>query len=328
MSDSVGSAVITAAYDANEELEKRAGTIEAQTIEIADLSQRVTVEAANAENYRARLTEALAQSAVIAAENDRLEAEVARLEALLNPKPVTLWGVNYKANPPASEALTRGKAQVARIFYQGLGGKRLADEPKVKRAIADGVRTLVVSYKDTLPSNSDIFWRDARADITSGVLPTDLKVYVCFRHEPENDGTGAQLWRDQWVSQSANIRRHGFTPISILMGYTLMPASKRNLADWTLPPGLVDVCGFDMYVDGRFPYPAIVDKVKAAAAGMSLPLAICETGDEFSNPTRPERLADLKTRLDGEALFVCYWNDADTNIDATLDAAAVKALWP
>ncbi len=258
-----------------------------------------------------------------------LQAEIDRLQALIDEPPsteiVTEWGANYMATASAGEAMWGGRADVGRIYFQGLAGHRLSTDGRVKRAIADGVRHLAISYKDTNPANAQAFLSAARADITAGVLPRDLKVDVTFRHEPEND-TNADpvVWRQQWAQMSPIIRQNGFRAGPVLMAWTLASGSGRDLEDWTLPKSLVDFCGFDMYfkVMGELP-----DAVEMAEE-YGVPLAIWETGAPKSS-TRTADIRRYRPQLDGVADVVIWWDDADPGFDAGLadDPAAIDAFF-
>jgi hypothetical protein len=254
-----------------------------------------------------------------------LTAENQSLKDQLGKQQVgTLWGANYSDVAGINEALVAGRAQSARIFLQGLGGVKWSNIARAQRAVKDGVKTFVVSWKDQNLDNIKAFLDS---------IPDDLTVYACFNHEPENDhgnpgdaayATWSKQWKDQWAKQSPVIREAGAIPTQILMGWTLFPASNRKLSEWTAPEGTVDVFGFDGYVN-KFTPAAMVDAIVAAtkAAGLTRTM-IAETGSQVTDTKRTEKLIDLKQRIvkapEQGVTFVTaiYWNAQDPGFDCRL----------
>ena len=72
-------------------------------------------------------------------------------------------------------------------------------------------------------------------------------------------------YRRQWGLQSPLMRAEGMIPTNILMAYTLVKGSGRDVADWTPPKGSVDVFAFDGYYGKGKDPTALVERMSAAA---------------------------------------------------------------
>ena len=236
------------------------------------------------------------------------------------PASAPLFGVNYGDDPAVDESMYHGRAKVARIFMQGLGGIKWTSIDRVNRAMKDGVTTFVVSWKDRDAAHI----RDFLASIPNG-----LTVYASFNHEPENDagkpGDAAYAawsaeWKRQWTLQSPLIRAEGFIPTQILMGWTLYPGSGRKMSDWTAPSGTVDVFAFDGYVNKFVPQDLVDRMVAAAKAAGVTRTGLAETGSQIDDPQRNSKLAALRTALVNAKVveWGIYWNDVDPGYDCRL----------
>lgn len=250
------------------------------------------------------------------AENAALRARLAELE----PVPVTLRGVSYKQQPNTNEQLYAGRAQVARIFLQNLDGRSWGNVGQIARAESHGVKVFVVSWKDTSA---------ARVGAFLSTIPDGVTVYGSYHHEPENDGQFLTplLWQARWQEQAPVMRAHGVIPTPIRMAGTLYGVKGRNIADWVLPDGVADVCGFDAYYEDRDPAD-LAARVLAHAEQEGRPLLIAETGDYADSPTRPAKSATFYGALEGRAIAVCYWNSATVDHDFTLDPATIDVVLP
>jgi hypothetical protein len=239
-----------------------------------------------------------------------------------------LWGANYSTLPGVDESIYDRRAKVARIFFQSLPtGKKWSSDGAVKQATADGIDTFVISWKERDVDALRAFLR---------TIPDDLTIYACFHHEPENDAgrpgsdtyrAWSTEWKQLWAEQSPVIRAEGFIPTSILMAYTLIPASGRKVSDWTPPPGAVDVFAFDGYL-GKHDPEAQVARMSAAARAMGVRTGLAETGSPTSDPDRADKLRIAKRELAAAGNFewAIYWNSALNGYDSRLDAATAD-IW-
>lgn len=223
------------------------------------------------------------------------------------PTPLTTaYGANY--TQPDDETLYQGRPAVARIYIPaGALTADIANRSQYQRAYAAGIRTFVVSWKDNNPT---------LAGQMLDSFPDGTTVYGVFRHEPENDGSSAATWVAQQVTMMAAVRQHGGIPTAILMSYTLNPSSGRNLADWVLPAGTVDVLGFDYYPSQQTnrTQPQVVDAMKAAMPQFGVDrLLIGEYGVPVTNPTQGVTwINEFKQLVAGTAVVACYWSDTGT----------------
>lgn len=238
-----------------------------------------------------------------------------------------MMGVNYGDDPNVDESVYHGRAKVARIFMQGLGGVQWSNIGRVNRATKAGITTFVVSWKDQDLTHVKQFL---------ATIPDGLTVYACFNHEPENDhgnpgdasyADWSAKWKQQWTLQSPLIRAEHFIPTQILMGWTLYPGSKRNISDWTAPKGTVDVFGFDGYVN-KFDPTDLVNRMVAAtkAAGLTR-TGLAETGSQITDSTRTSKLTTLRQAMDNTHMFdwAIYWNDVDPGFDCRLNETDATA---
>ncbi|MEQ6902120.1 fibronectin type III domain-containing protein [Nocardioides sp. YIM 152588] len=226
----------------------------------------------------------------------------------------TLFGANYTSTADVDETVYGGRAEAARVFFQQLDGKSFSKNGPVKEALADGIDTFVVSWRET-----DLA---AIRTFLAGI-PDGLTVYTSFNHEPENDAGAAgtasyDAWatefRRQWKLQSPLMRAEGFIPTTILMQYTLAPSSGRDIADWTPPQGTVDVFAFDSYLTGDVDPAKMVDRMTEAARAAGVPrTGIAETGSPADDPDRVARTRALRNEViaAGGFDFALYWNAVD-----------------
>jgi hypothetical protein len=218
---------------------------------------------------------------------------------------------------------------VARVFFQQLDGAKFASNAGVKEAMADGVKTFVISWKETDQS--------AIKSFLAGI-PEGLTVYTSFNHEPENDegnpGSAAyKSWsteyKHQWQVQAPLMRAEGFIPTNILMAYTLTKSSGRDVADWTPPKGTVDVFAFDAYYGKGKDPSALVDRMVAAtkAAGIAR-TGLGETGAPTSDPDRVANTKEMRNAVldSGMFAFGLYWNSSEgSGYDSRMDKATADA---
>jgi hypothetical protein len=222
-----------------------------------------------------------------------------------------------------------GRATAARIFFQQLDGAKFSSNGAVKQALADGVKTFVISWKETD--------QNAIKTFLAGI-PDGLTVYTSFNHEPEDDegspGSAAynawsQEYKHQWSVQAPLMRAEGFIPTNILMAWTLSPGSGRDVAEWTPPKGTVDVFAFDAYY-GKGKQPAnLVDKMTAAAkaAGVTR-TGLGETGAPASDANRVENTRAMRDAVlkSGVFDFALYWNSSGpSGYDSRMDQATADA---
>lgn len=270
------------------------------------LSDQVAQVETDRDKANADLADALA-------ENARLQAE---LDAL-TPKTSTLYGLNFTDTASKYEP----RAKVARVYLQSLKGVTWQSIPRIQRATNAGVTTFVVSHKDGDLGNVRAFL---------ATIPAGVTVYVCVNHEPENDhgepgsaayATWSITWKQRWADQSPLIRAVGAIPTQILMGWTLYPGSKRDLADWTAPAGTVDCFAFDGYVNSFDPADLVARIVAATKAAGVTRTGLAETGSQVTDKARTTKLTTLKAALDESGMFDwgIYWNDVDPGFDARLN---------
>jgi hypothetical protein len=245
------------------------------------------------------------------------------------PSGHTRFGANYTTAAQVDEGIYAGRATAARIFFQQLDGAKFSSNGAVKQALADGVKTFVISWKETD--------QNAIKTFLAGI-PDGLTVYTSFNHEPEDDhgspgSADYKAWsteyKHQWSVQAPLMRAEGFIPTNILMAWTLNPKSGRTVADWTPPKGTVDVFAFDAYYGkGKSPS-ALVDRITAAtkAAGLSR-TGLGETGAPASDPDRVANTKEMKTAVNDSGMFDfgLYWNSSEgSGYDSRMDKATADA---
>lgn len=208
---------------------------------------------------------------------------------LAGPAHATQWGINYPAQAHPNENLWAGQAQVARVFEPD----RLQlwdDYPELNRAYDQGVRRFWISWKGTLGDDVRAF---------GATIPDDVQVWGTWLHEPENDIEAGQLTIAEWKSNTRRLakvqRSVGMKPASILMFWTLLPESGRNIEDYRLGRKVVDVWAFDAHMKAVPRTPKqVATKLLAEKKRMGLPMGLAET----SAPNNPQRLYWLHKRLD------------------------------
>jgi hypothetical protein len=247
----------------------------------------------------------------------------------LKPVPPTAFGANYTTNNMVDEGIYGGRASAARVFFQQLDGVSFANNSSVKEAMADGVRTFVISWKETNLTAVKTFLAG---------IPDGLKVYTTFNHEPEDDNGNpgsstykawSQEYKHQWSLQSPLMRAEGFIPTNILMAWTLNPKSGRDVSDWTPPAGTVDVFAFDAYYGkGKDPATLVARIEEATAAAGLTKTGLGETGAPADDPDRVANTKEMRASvLDaGNFAFGLYWNSAEgSGYDSRMDRATADA---
>lgn len=246
-----------------------------------------------------------------------------------SPSGDTLFGANYTTSSTVDETIYQNRATAARIFFQQLDSAKFSSNGAVKEALADGVDTFVISWKETN--------QDAIKTFLAGI-PGDLTVYTSFNHEPENDhgkpgsaeyNAWATEYRRQWTLQSPLMREAGTIPTNILMAWTLSAGSGRDVADWTPPKGTIDVFAFDAYYGKGKDPAALVDRMVAAtkAAGLSR-TGVGETGAPVSDSTRVEKTRQMRAAMIEAGMFEwgLYWNaSGPSGYDSRMDEATADA---
>lgn len=166
------------------------------------------------------------------------------------PAQATTWGAYYPPGSHPDEGLWAGRAQIARIFEPGQLGV-WSDYPEAQRAYRQGVRRFVFSWKSAPGKQVATF---------AASLPEDLqnkRVVGVYWHEPENDVADGTLtvkaWKRETIREAKIMRRHGMVSATILMGWTLLPESRRHVERFDLPRGAVDVHAFDAHVKDKDP---------------------------------------------------------------------------
>lgn len=245
------------------------------------------------------------------------------------PSGRTRFGANYTTAAGVDEGMYDGRAAAARIFFQQLDSAKFSSNGAVKEALADGVKTFVISWKETDQSAIKTFLAG---------IPDGLTVYTSFNHEPEDDhgspgSADYKAWsaeyKHQWSVQSPLMRAEGFIPTNILMAWTLSSGSGRDVADWTPPKGTVDVFAFDAYYGkGKSPS-ALVDRMTAAtrAAGLSR-TGLGETGAPSSDADRVANTKEMKQAVNDSGMFdfALYWNSSGpSGYDSRMDQATADA---
>ncbi len=93
------------------------------------------------------------------------------------------------------------------------------------------------------------------------------------------------------------MRAQGIIPTNILMAYTLVKGSGRNVADWTPPKGSVDVFAFDGYYGkGKDPSDAGGAHVGCREGGRCEPTGLGETGAPTSDADRVANTREMRKR--------------------------------
>jgi len=209
------------------------------------------------------------------------------------PTPVVTWGGNFGSG--ADTTYYQGRAKVARIF---LGTGALTADIKTKSAYTTaynaGVRVFIVSWKDNNPT---------LAGQMIASFPTGTTVYGVYYHEPEDNFTGSQIqtWKNQEVANMAAVRANGGIPTIILMSWSTNPNSGRNINDYVLPAGTIDVLGYDYYptMDGRTQAQCVAAMENSEAAFGVSRMLIGEYGVPVNAPTTGvQQINEFQTLVD------------------------------
>jgi hypothetical protein len=215
-----------------------------------------------------------------------------------------LLGANFGSLP--DESLYRGRPDVARLYFSS----SLPTSPvnaTWRRAYNAGVRTFVVSWKDSNATRLRTFLRN---------IPSGVKVYGCYFHEPEDDiergSLSLKAWRSTTVAHAAIMKSHGVIPTTIIMGFTLIGGKGRRVTDYMVPE--VSVFGTDYYPDkvGRTVAEVTTLLKNAAVKQGSKRYLIGEFGILKGASNGPSLVKQLKTAVSASDVAkceaVCYWS--------------------
>jgi hypothetical protein len=233
-----------------------------------------------------------------------------------------------------------GALPVARVFSPGLLPAAWDDEPTL-RALGTG-SSVVYSFKADPRQVAAGAYDDRVRSFLAG-RPAAVRAYVAFYHEPEDDVERGAFTTAQFRAATDHlapvVRAAGGIPTSILMQYTLSPASHRDWHDYYSPA--VDVLGWDAYntsAQDRVPsyrsVAGIVAPVLAVAKETGKAFGWAELGSTClsTDPTcagRAAWLSALGSALSSSgAQFAAYWNRPELGgPDYTLSDAASAAAW-
>jgi hypothetical protein len=192
-----------------------------------------------------------------------------------------------------------------------------------KRAYSEGNRVMVVSWKGTQPG----------ADVAAAFknVPSDVTVYGCYWHEPEDNIAKGDItladWRARTIEHAAAMRTVGVVPTVILMAYTLNAGSGRNVMDYGNTKA--DVLAWDYYMNpakGKDDPEGMVDRMLFAARSMGAKATgVAETGvpNTVAEATAVDLVRRLRTKLaatDG-VLWGTFWSSGEFAFtDATATA--------
>lgn len=209
-------------------------------------------------------------------------------------EPARLIGMNFQPSGQAFESL----AHAARI-YVNAGQNDVHNEPEFVRAYGLGVRAFVASWKDT---------STATVGPMLGSFPGDCTVYGVAHHEPEDDMTPA-AWQAIQSAHMPVVRAHGAIPTTVLMQWTLDPASGRHPSDWIVPAGLIDVQGFDFYPKSLSYQAAGLARMRAFLVQAGVPRWLLgEYGVAKSDPALGVSLIDDLKAKTADAELELYWS--------------------
>ena len=152
-------------------------------------------------------------------------------------------GMTYQQSWAALDAAV-GPLSVRRSYSSGL----VTNFPTTVAAIDVGKRVSVFSFKT---SWSEMAAGQHDADVRNLVtsIPANHLTYLCWFHEPENDGTAAAFvpaFR-QFATVAKAVGRSNVKVTLILMTWTWNTASGRNPSDWWPGAEYVDAVGLDGY---------------------------------------------------------------------------------
>ncbi len=197
----------------------------------------------------------------------------------------------------------------------------------------------------TIPVNGTValsFQSGTPTALTSflNTRPTEMKCYVTYWHEPEDNFTTATqkaAYRASWHTYAPAIRAAGCIPTLILMKWTLNPKSGTDWHDWFPTPGDVDVFAFDAYnakaKTGGYGIPSnYLAPIIAASRDTGLPWALTELGSDIPAGTNPSERAAWAhgvaqaAAADPGFLFADWWDVlSTTGRDYSLDSATALA---
>ncbi len=236
----------------------------------------------------------------------------------------SMWlGASYEAAEQWNERYIADKATMARIFESN-APKKFFDYPQIQRAWDDGIRRFSFSFHSSDESKLRVF---------GASLPKDAIVWATYLHEPENDIEKGVItlkaYKDNWVRLAPVMREYGLRTTSILMVWTLMDESGRDVRNYDLPKGTVDFAGYDAHIrDGKTPQ-FLYNLLKKEATRIKIPWVIPETSVMRGDPAavaRMEKFMKLMKKAPNPPRFIAYWNGSE-NVDARITNKVSKAFF-
>ena len=237
----------------------------------------------------------------------------------------------------ALEALCGGPLAVRRSFNNSTFGLQALSNTAMYSDIA-AKRRSVYSFKTTTASMASGAQDAALAKLVDAIEAAQHPTWLCWRHEPEDDGEPAAPWVSAFNRFAAKALRPHVTPTAIYIGWTWDSRSGRNPADWL--PADRNVCiGLDPYNLGdtagasndqdpaELFDPILVDLRKRGYHRFG----IAETGikNTVSAARRLEWMKQLRSwaSVQTDVEYVCYFDsDVGTIGDWWLDAPMAKTL--
>ncbi len=271
----------------------------------------------------------------------QVEQRLAELEPAPAPRRVLLGAATYQrvGGWPALEQLCGGPLEVRRSFNTMTEGFRPLSSSAMFSDIAAG-RASVYSFKTSTASMA-AGQHDAALDLFLAAIPAGHRTWLCWRHEPDDDGEPAAEWRaafDRFAARVLAANRPELVPTAIYTGWLwLDPTPERWPADW-LPTDRRVCIGIDPYNLGNGDGTALdldpaelFDPIVAdlEARGFTR-FGIGETGCETTKLSA-YRLEQWMARLtawsiSSSAEFVCYFDGTGSLGDHRLTAAMAAEL--
>lgn len=216
------------------------------------------------------------------------------------PGPAFGMNLAHLASISSFNAPYEPRATIGRV-YTPTGCTSLSSVSEFVRGMDLGIRKFHVSWKDTSTTN---------VGAMLGSKPAGVTIYGTHHHEPEDDTASVPIatWKQRQQAMMPVVRAKGCIPTVCFMAWTLQAASGRNIADWALPAGLVDVVTYDYYPTSVSAQSAVVNAMRSSLSlfGASR-LGIGEYG-VVNGTSAGTAIIDAFDTLTSDFELVQYWS--------------------
>lgn len=265
-------------------------------------------DAAAAQALRDQITQLQAQVV-------ELEAELAAAQPPPPPPAKVLYGGNFGSGPDESKYVK--PVAVARLFPGNGYPADLTTSAAYREAKAAGAKVVILDFSAG--------WTAAGVTATvSSAVRDGVTVYASCTHEPEH---GDKMAPAEWVRQNVGIapviRTAGGKVAPILQAATVAGVKGRVLSAYSLPKGVADAAGFDLYPDTQI---IAQDKLLPMIEAAAKSVFGCDSivfGEYASKD--PAQIAAFKAWAPGAGVIaVAYWSQGEYVLTAATAAAWSK----